>query len=399
MNDQKTLLKSIMLKNFLSFGRESTAIPLTNLNVIIGPNGSGKSNFIEAMSVLQAVPRDLPFPIRQGGGVRDWLWKGKESAENAVIEPVFSKGRIALFPPNDPAIRYRLVFGLEGESFVVIDERIENETPNQGESEPYFYYAYENGRPMLNVKGEKRRQLRREDIDPTQSILSQRRDPESYPEVSRLADLLRGFLVYRTWSFGPNSPLRMSCAPDVRTDRLAEDFSNLPARLAVLKRTPNVKKQLVGLLKELSPGFDDIEIVPEGGQLQLYLTEGSQSFPARRLSDGTLRFLSMLAILLDPTPPPLVVIEEPELGLHPDILPVLRDLLVTASESCQLIVTTHSTQFVDAMTDHADSVMVCEKQAGSTNMTRLSQEQIDKWREHGSLGKLWMDGQIGGARW
>jgi len=109
----------------------------------------------------------------------------------------------------------------------------------------------------------------------------------------------------------------MSCAPDVRTDCVAEDFSNLPARLAVLERTPAIKQRLIELLGELAPGFDDLEIVPEGGQLQLYLAESGRMIPARRLSDGTLRFLCLSAILLDPTPPPLVVIEEPELALHP----------------------------------------------------------------------------------
>lgn len=392
------LLKSLSLKNFLSFGPDSPRVPLTNLNVIIGANGTGKSNLIEAISVLQAVPRDLPFPIRQGGGVRDWLWKGPEGAEQAAIEVVFNEGHIAQFPPKYPAIRYRLVFGVEGGSFVVLDERIENETPYAGHEEPYFYFAFDNGRPVLNVS-DGHRHLRKEDIDPTQSILSQRRDPEAYPEVSRLADILRKILIYRTWSFGPNAALRMSCAPDVRTDYLTEDFSNLPARLSVLKKTPATKKKIVDLLGELSPGFDDLEIVPEGGQLQLYLTENERTFPARRLSDGSLRFLSLLAILLDPTPPPLIVIEEPELGLHPDTLPVLRDLFVEASKSCQLIVTTHSTQFIDAMTDYAESVLVCEKQDGSTSFTRLSQEEIDKWKEYDSLGRLWMSGHIGGTRW
>lgn len=387
------LLKSITLEGFLSFGPKPVMVPLTGLNVIIGPNGSGKSNFVEALSVLRAVPRDLPLPIRRGGGVKDWLWKGERPADRASIDIIFREDAVA-----KPAIRYSLTFGAEGDLFTVFNERLENEAANPGEKKPYFYFGYENGRPMLNVKGVSRR-LQREDIDMAQSILSQRRDPDNYPEVTCVADSLRGILVYRSWSFGPNSALRMSCAADVRTDYLLEDFSNLPARLAVLKRTPAVKKRLIELLGELAPGFDDIEVVPEGGQLQLYLAENGHTFPARRLSDGTLRFLCLLAILLDPTPPPMVVIEEPELGLHPDSLPTIRDLMVEAGETRQLIVTTHSTQFVDAMTDHADSVLVCEKQEGTTHLTRLSQEEIDKWREHGSLGNLWMSGHIGGTRW
>lgn len=403
MNQEiSSLLKSITLDGFLSFGPKAVTVPLTGLNMIIGPNGSGKSNFIEAISVLQAVPRDLPLPIRAGGGVRDWLWKGSQPAERAIIEVVFREGTVVHHQVHKPAVRYRLTFGTEGELFTVLDERVEDETAAEGESKPYFYFGYENGQPMLNISQEKRREkrrLQREDIDPTQSILSQRRDPESYPEVTRVADFLRGILVYRSWSFGPNSTLRMSCAPDVRTDYLLEDFSNLPARLAVLKRAPEVKKRIIELLGELAPGFDDLEIVPEGGQLQLYLAENGRMFPARRLSDGSLRFLCLLAILLDPTPRPLVVIEEPELGLHPDILPTIRDLMVEACETRQLIITTHSTQLLDAMTDHAASVLICEKEEGSTCLTRLSQDEIEQWREHGGLGDLWMSGHIGGTRW
>lgn len=387
------LLKSITLEGFLSFGPEAVTIPLTALNVLIGPNGSGKSNLVEALSVLRAVPKDLPLPIRQGGGVKDWLWReGAAEADAARLEVLLFEGQVAR-----PAVRYRLVFGAEGGSFTVLDERVEHESPEEG-GLAHFYFGYENGRPILNARHE-RRELQRADIDPTQSILSQRRDPEAYPELTRLADLLRRILIFRNWRFGPDSSVRRSCRVDVRTDTLSESFDNLPARLAVLMGLPAVKRRLIELLRELAPGFDDLVIVPEGGALQLYLAEGSRSVPAHRLSDGTLRYLCLLAILLDPDPPPLIVIEEPELGLHPDVLPTLRDLMVAASENTQLIVTTHSTQMVDAMTDHADSVLVCEKTDGPTVMTRLTQEEVDRWREHGSLGSLWMSGHLGGTRW
>ena len=393
------LLKSITLEGFLSFGPEAVTIPLTPLNVLIGPNGSGKSNLVEALSVLRAVPKDLPLPIRQGGGVKDWLWReGSSTAATACLEALFAEGQVAMRAPGKPAVRYRLVFGAEGGSLTVLDERVEEENPRRKSLKPYFYFGYENGRPMINVQT-KHRELQRADIDPAQSILSQRRDPEAYPELTRIADLLRRILIFRNWQFGPDSSVRRSCRVDVRTDTLSESFDNLPARLAVLLGAPAVKRRLIELLRELAPGFDDLVVVPEGGALQLYLTEGSRSVPAHRLSDGTLRYLCLLAILLDPDPAPLVVIEEPELGLHPDVLPTLRDLLVAASEKTQLLVTTHSTQMVDAMTDYADSVLVCEKKDGPTVISRLTQEEVDRWREHGSLGSLWMSGHLGGTRW
>lgn len=387
------MLAQITLSNFLSFGPGAHTLTLRPLNVLIGPNGSGKSNVVEAFAVLRAVPRDLPLPIRQGGGVEEWLWRigpGRR-AQSAALDVLFTRGLIAKAHP----VRYRVEFGSEAGSFVVLDERIENEA---GSPEPYFYFGYEGGRPMLNRAGE-RRQLERASLDATQSILSQRRDPEQFPEVAAVGDHLKSILIYRAWTFGPQAPIRASCGADVQTDRLLEDFSNLPARLMALKRDPATKRRLLELLSEVAPGFSDVEVILEGGRLQLYLTEGERNVPAHRLSDGTLRYLALLAILLDPGPARLVLIEEPELGLHPDVLPMLRDLLVEASARVQLIVTTHSTQLVDTLTEHAESVVICEKQDGTSTLGRLDPEEIARWREHGSLGTLWMSGRLGGTRW
>ena len=121
--------------------------------------------------------------------------------------------------------------------------------------------------------------------------------------------------------------------------------------------------------------------------------------PASRLSDGTLRFLCLLAILCDSDPPPLICIEEPELGLHPDMLPRIADLLVAASERTQLVVTTHSDILVDAMTDHPECVVVFEKHESCTQATRLNGDELSEWLKEYRLGQLWTRGQIGGMRW
>ena len=393
------MLKSIVLTDFLSFGPGPTSLELKPLNVVIGPNGSGKSNLVEVFSLLKAVPRDLPLPIRIGGGVDEWMWRQSqdERAKSAKIEVVFQPGEVTKKATDSP-VRYRIEFGSQAGTFVVLDERIENEEPDAGKKKPYFYFGYEKGLPMMNVKG-KPRNLQRADIDQTQSILLQRRDPENCPEIAAVGDHFREILVYRSWRFGPDSPIRKSGDVGVDTNHLREDFINLPARLMTLKRDPQTKARLLSLLSEVAPNFTDLEVVLEGGRLQLYLTEGRRNIPAHRLSDGTLRYLALLAILLDPGPARLVVIEEPELGLHPDILPILRDLLVEASSRFQLIVTTHSTQLVDAMTDYPDAILVCEKPEATTEITRLNPEEIDQWRQFGSLGTLWMSGRLGGTRW
>jgi predicted ATPase len=109
--------------------------------------------------------------------------------------------------------------------------------------------------------------------------------------------------------------------------------------------------------------------------------------------------LSILALLCDPDPPKLLCIEEPELGLHPDILPKLADLLIEASHRTQIIVTTHSDILVDSMTETPESVVVCEKQDGKTSMTRLDKAELSVWLDKYRSGQLWTRGEIGGARW
>ncbi len=153
-------------------------------------------------------------------------------------------------------------------------------------------------------------------------------------------------------------------------------------------------------LGKLFDGIVDLQCPVTGGTVSLFLEEtGNRSIPASRLSDGTLRYLCLLAVLLHPEPPPLICIEEPELGLHPDLLPTLADLLVEASERSQLIVTTHSDVLVDALTDRPESVVVCEKHDGRTEMKRLDKADLAKWLEDYRLGDLWTSGELGGNRW
>jgi predicted ATPase len=206
--------------------------------------------------------------------------------------------------------------------------------------------------------------------------------------------------IYREWVFGRNAVFREPQKADMRNDALEEDFSNLGLFLNRLKtRFPIAKKSILAGLKDLYDGINDFDVFIEGGTVQVFFAEGDFVIPATRLSDGTLRFLCLLAILCDPEPPPLVCIEEPELGLHPDVLPKVADLLRAASKRTQLIVTTHSDILVDAMTETPETVVVCSKEQGKTTMQRLIPDDLGEWLKRYRLGQLWIKGQIGGTRW
>ena len=387
------LIRKIRLQNLLSFGPESDWLEMKQLNVLIGPNAAGKSNLIEAIGLLQAAPKDLPGPIRKGGGVGEWIWKGEPESVSASVDVILEN-------PKGP-LRYGFAFEEKGQRFEVIDERIETEKPYGDYDKPYLYFSYQNGNPYVNYKQESERKLQREEINPEQSILEQRRDPDHYPELTYVGDMFSRIRLYREWSFGRRTPPRLPQPADLLVDFLSEDCNNLGLVLNQMKQNPKVKKRLLDALRELYEGAIDFEVSILSGTVQVVMQEDGiiTPIPATRLSDGTLRYLCLLAILCHPNPPPLICIEEPELGLHPDILPDLGKLLIEASERCQLIVTTHSDILVDMMTDTPESVVVCEKHEGKTSMRRMSKEDLDVWLEKYSLGQLWTKGELGGNRW
>ncbi|MGY5798103.1 AAA family ATPase [Rheinheimera faecalis] len=384
------MIKSIKLTNFLSFSGDSKEIKLQKLNVIIGPNGSGKSNLLEAIDLLRGASDKINKSISDGGGVTDWLWKG------ALGKPTASLEVVADGPGGD--IRYSLSFCEVAQRFHIVDETIESAVPKPKHSEPYIYYKYRDGNPIINVKG-KNRTLKHEDIDPILSILAQRKDPDQYPEITYLGKMFGKFKLYREWSFGRYTTPRLPQKADLPNDILENDCSNLGLVLNRLRREPSVKAKVLGALKALYDGIEDYDVQIEGGTVQVFLQEGQFTVPATRLSDGTLRYLCLLAILCHPNPPPLICLEEPELGLHPDVLPTLAELLVDASDRTQLIVTTHSDVLIDAMTSTPEVVLVAEKLDASTEMRRLDKDALAPWLERYRLGELWTKGEIGGTRW
>ena len=393
----KRLIRTIRLENILSFGPDTPELPLEPLNVLIGPNASGKSNVIEALSLLQAAPRDLQEPIRRGGGTRDWLWKGAPSTPTAAVEVTVE------YPRGFMALRHRMSFTEIGARFELRDEAVENEKPGAGAAGPFFYYRYQEGDPVLSLMGEtmSQRRLMREDVKHDQSILSQRRDPDSYPELTYLANQFELMGFYREWNFGRFTPPRLPQKPDLQQDRLLEDASNLGLVLSDLKNMPNVKGLILERLRDFYPSVEDVVPNVSGGTVQIFFHEKGlrDPVPATRLSDGSLRYLCLLAVLCHPTPPPVVCIEEPELGLHPDIIPEVAKLLLEASSRSQIFVTTHSDILVDALTDVPETVVVCEKSDGATQLRRLDAKELGPWLEEYRLGEIWTRGAVGGNRW
>lgn len=396
----KPAIKSLSIQNLLSFGPDSPKTTLGPLNVLIGPNGSGKSNFIEAIALLQNTPRDLATPIREGGGIVGWLWKFPPARQKAARSLPTATIEVSANPPHlTEPIRYWLSFTGVNYQLDVKDERVAAETMEGSQEDAQPYFGYINGRPMLRMNGTQQ-ELSRQQINPQQSILAQRKDPAQYPELTYLGQLFGDIKIYRNWEFGPISDARNMFGPELSIEFLDEDISNLGLMLNRLNSDSRTKSELIEYLKTFYEGAQRIETPIQGALVDVRLIErGGVEISAIRLSDGTLRWLALLTILLHPAPPPLVCIEEPELGLHPDIIPPLAQLLRDASQRMQLIVTTHSDALVSELTDIPETVIVCERENGSTVLKRLERKRLAAWLKTYSLGHLWRKGEIGGNRW
>lgn len=389
-------INSICATGLLSFNPESKPIPLTPLNVLIGPNGAGKSNLIELFELLKAVPTDLASVIREGGGVEEWLWKGRSSTKHATIDATIQ------LPTVTNKLRYRLQFAASTQRIEVIDEAIEETAPrNTWQPDVYFYYRFQKGHPAINVRrgdtGVDERKLNRDSLDPQQSVLSQRKDPDLYPEVTALGQAFSQIGIFRDWSFGRNVALRQSQPADLPDDILLPDARNLGLVLNAIEHS-SAWPQLKEAIQRFLPRFERLTTRVQAGNVQIFLHEvGLKTpMPATRLSDGTIRFLALLAILLRPEAAPLICIEEPELGMHPDGVSLLSDLLVEASKKTQLIITTHSDALISALTEHVESVVVCEHVGGGSDFKRLDSAKLQFWLDKYRLGEIWRIGEIGG---
>lgn len=388
------MLCSLTIKNLLSFSPEGCTIPLRALNVLVGPNGVGKSNLLEIVALLRALPTGIHEPLQRGGAL-EWFHNSE-----------FSLGASVQYHLDNPQ-------GIRGDLLGEF-HLFSNGAGIFLESES-LQHANDSGASILFERSPTQTVLSRrghtDDSGPTEvffsakremSVLERFRDPARYFLITSAADFFSEFFFFRNWSFGPANRLRRGIrADEVAGDFLAEDASNLANVLHELRLHPEAWAKVIEALHRLYAGCDDIHVSFTGGVVQFFILEGEKKrkVPASRLSDGTLRYLALVAMLCHPAPPPLLCIEEPELGLHPDLMPTLAELLQDASTRTQIIVTTHSEALIDALSDTPEDVVVCEPGEDGTELRRLDGEALKEWLQRYKLGQLWRRGDIGGNRW
>ena len=396
------LIKSLHLKNILSF--KDTRLDLQPLNVLIGANGSGKSNLIDVIAMLQAVPNDIAGFLRSNGPTSDWIWNGPGRSETPFH---IARVEAELMAPGFP-LNYQLGITVGNDRVHSLTERldlIEEENNKKLFAKPFFQASTENVR-LWPTRADGT--LADYGDDPTKvelprgrSVLSEIRNPTEYPALTETARMLSAIKVYRSWYVGRGSHIRHPQRTDSDPTFLEEDFSNLALVVNDLLGR-RLESSLDSCLKRFYESYESLHTRIFGNTVELIINEAgmSSSLPASRLSDGTIRFIALLAILCHPAPPPLICIEEPEIALHPDSLDLVVELLIEASQRTQLIVTTHSPWLIDRLSAQPDSVVVCERDrnpADGTQFKRFTGKDLEDWLEDQPLGEVWMAGAMGGV--
>ncbi len=389
----KRFLRSIELKNLLSYGPEGVKLELEPLNVLIGANATGKSNLLQALRLLQAVPRDIKAPPRwDNSGVGEWMWKGNEEGQAEIVA---SFDTSVVDPPLSYLVRFHAERSPAYERLKVDEERIfDTSTVESPDPDPIVWRRA----GEVNLLRLDTAQTVTIKVKDDESLFSQIRDPSAYSYLSHIGDPLQNISFFSGWKAG--NRLHQAQRADLPSGFLLEDGSNLGLALNDLLRRPGLLGVMVEKLRLIHAWVEHIVLNVRGGFVEVTLHEKGlkSAVPASRLSDGTLHFLCLLAILLHPEPPPLVCIEEPELGLHPDAVSALGELLIDASSRTQLIVTTHSPSLISALSNVPEAVVVCERGDAGTTLTRLEPAKLKHWLDEYTLGDVWQIGALGGNR-
>lgn len=401
-----------------------------DLNVLIGPNASGKSNLLRVLELLTAAAagRLGEFILRREGGMESLVWDGQ-------VDGVRVRAKMSPLPPYSDNVTDALTYDLEltrlGSSS---SYRIESEVLGNfykveaGETlEPFKLLERDPRHAVVYSMNAKRfesiptttRTTTTTTPYPGNSSPIEVSDDKFLPEDETLLSFSSGpfaanrfaagfqqelanWMIYQAFRSDRDAPIRSSQITRAET-QLEPDGQNLIAVLHSLYTGSRDFKNDVNSAMTAAFGDDFEELVfPPAAdqriQLRLRWRSLKREQSAADLSDGTLRFLFLLAVLANPKPPPLLAIDEPETGLHPSMLPIVAEYARDASSRSQVIFTTHSAEFLDAFGDEPPTTTIVERQNGETQLNVVSGESLSYWLKQYTLGELFRSRELEALR-
>ncbi len=383
------MLTVLAISNYRSL--RNLIVPLGRLNVITGPNGSGKSSLYRALRLLADTAQGRVVPsLAREGGLQSTLWAGPETISRAVrrgdypVQGTRRKHPVSLclgFAGDE--FGYLIDMGLpkpDSTSAFSLDPEIKHETIWHGAALRPSTMLVDRHGPLVRIRSNNDEwSIVAESLSTFESMMTQLADPRNAPEMLRLPELIRAWRFYDHFRTDVDSPARL---PQIgtRTPILCNDGADLAAAVQTIREIGD-GEALDSAVSDAFPG-SRLPIVADSGRFALAMEQHGMLRPlaAAELSDGTLRYLLWIAALLTPRPPELMVLNEPETSLHPELLGALARLIARAAERSQVIVVTHAAKLITALSEQQGChSLILEKTFGETSIVGMKEGGAPAW--------------------
>jgi len=388
--NEDSMLKTLAVANYRSINK--LVIPLGRLNLITGPNGSGKSNLYRALRLLaETAQGGVVNALAREGGLDSTFWAGPETISRRMrngevpIQSTVRQGvkRLRLgFAGED--FSYSIALGLPEPSlsFFSLDPEIKKECIWAGPLYRPASLLVDRDGPMIRAREGRGWDVLAQYTPNFDSLFDQVGSLRTSPEVFQMREFIRRWRFYDHFRSDADAPVRQPQL-GTRTPVLHHDGRDLAAALQTIREIGD-PEALQAAISDAFPGAR-LNIAPlAGGRFAIeFFQEGLlRPLSAAELSDGTLRYLLLVAALLTPRPPSLMVLNEPETSLHPDLLPALARLIIRVSEQCQVWVVSHARRLISALQEDPEcNCIVLEKTLGQTGIVgqRVLDEPAWNW--------------------
>jgi predicted ATPase len=398
------MIKTIIVQNFFSFKGKNEISLNQGINILLGINGSGKTSFLNAFKLLYEGVCGRGFGTlfqEQWGGFNQVVNVNEKPSSNIQLTYVFDYKVLKELNQSSPYttdVYYSIIINPLGTTNYTVKERLYTESKNNKD----FYLDFNNGSGRLSERDISGNinfiEYKEGELSGQELVLSQIKDPMRYLPTHIIRKAIESMAIYSDFDI---NAIRKPQTESGSLSKLKPNGENLAQLLSYIKNNKTLSYEKIEKnLPKINPVYKGIEIPYRGGgQLSISLREKEldRTIEALHLSDGTLRYILLMSILCNSERGFLIGIDEPENGLHPDMIKSICDMMKEANNS-QIVMATHSPLVLNQF--ELEDILVFEKnEQNETKVKRLNEDDFPDWEGDFLVGQMWLRGQIGGKRW